>query len=127
MVPLMYMTTRFVAFRCTSLAQCMNLDRMLTTYKISCLVALRYIKQPTKHLKYVSSTFFAPSFLLKHLKYVSSTFFAPSFLLSFFFWFIGVLIYLQSSMLNFLRISLAYFFWQMKTSSRLCLISIPRK
>ena len=109
-VPLTYLITLFAALRWISLAQCIKWDKMLTTFKMLSLVAVRYIKQPIMLLKYAWSI----------LSVLSS-------LLSFSFWFIGALISLYSSNLNFLSISLAYFFWQIKTSCSLYLVSILRK
>ena len=88
----------------------MNLYKTHKTYNISGLFTVRYIKNPMKLLQYVSSTFLATSSL--HSSY---------------FLFMGVLISLQFSILNFLRISIAYIFRQMKNSSFPCVISIPRK
>ncbi|KAF7806958.1 UPF0725 protein [Senna tora] len=41
---------RGIEVRCSSLGQFMNLDRTLTVYDISALVAARYIKQPIRFL-----------------------------------------------------------------------------
>jgi len=88
----------------------LNRDKIFTAFKMSGRVAVRYIKQPIKLLKCARSILYIPSSLQ-----------------SFFFWFTRVLISLCSSSLNFFGISLAYFFWQIKTSCSSCTISIPKQ
>lgn len=60
----MYLTTLFVAFKCNSLEQCMNLNIKLTENKILSLMEVRYIRRPMKLLKWDPSTFSVSSSLM---------------------------------------------------------------
>jgi hypothetical protein len=109
-VPFRYLRIHFAVSQCDDFDFSMYLLTSSTPYTMSGLVIVRYLQLPTRLLKIVGSMNFSS---LSFVNFVPVATSVPT--------------KLHSAILNFFRISLTYFFCEMKMSSDCCLIFIPRK